>query len=182
MENKDRPPLAMRLRQLRESKGLTQKQAAEIIGVKQSTYNTYETGRQEPKLETLLLISEVFEKPVTWLAFGLSGFDDIHVNDIIRFLNDGKLNGLDRMIWLLRRFKLLDDEWERDPIDSTADYEVDVDIRITYGIYAGSTRDAEIVVGDYLTSLWNTLEKCGYKNTPVDAALQRPTVNVRKTS
>ena len=42
-----------RLRQLRTSKNLTQKDVAEFLGVDRTTYVKYETGASEPNFETL---------------------------------------------------------------------------------------------------------------------------------
>lgn len=53
-----------RLKELREAKSLTQSQVAEKIGISQQAYSLIETGQNTPSLETALLISNFFKKPV----------------------------------------------------------------------------------------------------------------------
>lgn len=45
--------LAERIKQIRENKGMTQKQAAALMGISQQAYSQYESGTREPKPETL---------------------------------------------------------------------------------------------------------------------------------
>lgn len=52
---------AENLRNLRKKRGLTQKQAAEIFGVSQSTYALYENGKREPSFDTLMHMADYFE-------------------------------------------------------------------------------------------------------------------------
>ena len=49
--------LAERIKQIRENKGMTQKQAAALMGISQQAYSQYESGTREPKLETLWRIA-----------------------------------------------------------------------------------------------------------------------------
>ncbi|GHU98108.1 hypothetical protein FACS1894211_01320 [Clostridia bacterium] len=46
---------------LRQSFGFTQKEAAQKLGIPYPRYNHYETGRNEPDLETLKAISRFFD-------------------------------------------------------------------------------------------------------------------------
>lgn len=55
------------LRNLRKKRGLTQKQAAEIFGVSQSTYALYENGKREPSFELLMQMADYFETPCDML-------------------------------------------------------------------------------------------------------------------
>lgn len=48
----------MKLRTLRESKGLSQKALADLVGVQQSSIGRYETGDQVPSFETVLALCE----------------------------------------------------------------------------------------------------------------------------
>lgn len=50
----------MRLKELRKSKGLTQKEFAQIINVAPTTYLGYEKELYEPNLETLKLIADYY--------------------------------------------------------------------------------------------------------------------------
>lgn len=58
-----RTVLGARLRQARESKGLTQAEAAEALGVGQSTLSDWETGESRPRDETIRHVLEVLGVP-----------------------------------------------------------------------------------------------------------------------
>ena len=45
------------LKEIRESKGVSQKELAEAVGIKPKTYNTYETLGAEPKIDDLKKIA-----------------------------------------------------------------------------------------------------------------------------
>lgn len=55
------------LLKLRKKAGLTQKSAAEMLGVKQSTISMWESGSSKPRIEMLLKISDVYNCDVTQL-------------------------------------------------------------------------------------------------------------------
>ena len=57
----------MRLKELRESKGLTQKEVAEIIGYSEISYARYEKGEREPDISTLCKLAEYFNVTVDYL-------------------------------------------------------------------------------------------------------------------
>ena len=57
----------MRLKELRESKGLTQKEVAEIIGYSEVSYARYEKGEREPDISTLCKLAEYFNVTVDYL-------------------------------------------------------------------------------------------------------------------
>lgn len=48
------------LKELRKSKKLTQKQVAEKLGIKYTTYNGYEKGINEPPMETIVRLTFLF--------------------------------------------------------------------------------------------------------------------------
>lgn len=50
-----------RLKEIRERKGITQKQVAEFLGRGVTTYANYETGRRDMDTETLVMLAEYFE-------------------------------------------------------------------------------------------------------------------------
>lgn len=58
---------AARLKWVRESKGLTQNQVAEKIGMSQSSYSKYEYNLREPNLETLSKLPAIVEQSVDFL-------------------------------------------------------------------------------------------------------------------
>ena len=47
----------MRLKEIRKSKGLTQKQIADYLGFNPSVYSRYEAGEREPSIPTLIQFS-----------------------------------------------------------------------------------------------------------------------------
>ena len=57
----------MRLKELRESKGLTQKEVAEIIGYSEISYTRYENGKREPDISTLCKLAEYFKVTIDYL-------------------------------------------------------------------------------------------------------------------
>ena len=57
----------MRLKELRESKGLTQKEVAEIIGYSEVSYARYENGKREPDISTLCKLANYFNVTVDYL-------------------------------------------------------------------------------------------------------------------
>lgn len=47
------------LKNVREQKGMSQKDVAEKIGVAKSTYSLYESGKREPNVQTIKKIADV---------------------------------------------------------------------------------------------------------------------------
>ena len=52
--------ISRKLRQYRESCGLSQKQVAQALSLSRSTYTKYETGETEPNLLTLVRIAAIY--------------------------------------------------------------------------------------------------------------------------
>ena len=67
-----------RLKQIRKSKKITQKQMAALIFVSERTYQNYELGVTEPSLSTLLKMAEVLTTSVDYL---LGRDDDTHLSN-----------------------------------------------------------------------------------------------------
>lgn len=59
--------LTDRLRELRESKDLYQKDIADSIGKEESTYSKYEQGTREPDIDTLIKIADFYNVTVDFL-------------------------------------------------------------------------------------------------------------------
>lgn len=57
----------MKLRQIRESKNLTQKQLAEVIGFSSSVYSRYENGSRQPSFDVLIKLADYLEVSVDTL-------------------------------------------------------------------------------------------------------------------
>lgn len=62
----------LRIKSLRESKGLNMKEAAKLLGIPYTTYVNYEKGMREPTSEMLIQIAELFGVSVDYLL-GRSG-------------------------------------------------------------------------------------------------------------
>ncbi|WP_043883799.1 helix-turn-helix domain-containing protein [Caldanaerobacter subterraneus] len=58
---------SQRLRQLREEKGLLQKDVAKILGITPSAYGYYEQGKREPSMEVLKKLSDFFNVSIDYL-------------------------------------------------------------------------------------------------------------------
>ena len=53
--------MGARIKELREGKGVSQKQLADKVGVKQHTISQYENNIRRPSYEALLLIAKIFD-------------------------------------------------------------------------------------------------------------------------
>jgi transcriptional regulator with XRE-family HTH domain len=62
----------MRLLEIRNSKGMTQKQLAEKLGVTIRTITNYENGSREPNIATLKELALIFDTSIDYLV----GFTD----------------------------------------------------------------------------------------------------------
>ena len=60
--------IAERLKLLRKEKKLTQTELGEKVGIKQSSYSDWETGKNEPSLEKLIVLADFFEVSLDWLV------------------------------------------------------------------------------------------------------------------
>ncbi|MEC6825000.1 helix-turn-helix transcriptional regulator [Photobacterium piscicola] len=69
--------MALRIKEAREWKGLTQVYMAQQLKVARQTYLDLETGKTEPKVRLLVEISELTERPLTWFIYGDLGLDII---------------------------------------------------------------------------------------------------------
>lgn len=96
----------IRLKQLRENKGLTQAELAKLVDISASSIGMYEQGRREPSQEVLLQFADFFNVSVDYIL----GRDKSNANtphspkdqrDLSEFLNnteimfDGELHQLD---------------------------------------------------------------------------------------
>lgn len=56
-----------RIKELRQSKGLTQVEVAKKVGVSNQAIHYFETGKRKPKMETWQKLADYFEVPVPYL-------------------------------------------------------------------------------------------------------------------
>ena len=59
--------IGKRLKELRKSENLTQKQLAERLGISRVNYTRYETNTVRPDYETLILIADFFDVSLDYL-------------------------------------------------------------------------------------------------------------------
>lgn len=59
-----------RLKWLREKSGLTQKFAAEKIGVKNNTLSSYESAKRQPDFTTLKKLADLYEVTIDYIITG----------------------------------------------------------------------------------------------------------------
>ena len=60
--------LKEKLKEIRKQHNLTQQKVAEHLGITQSTYAYYETGRNEPDLETLKKLADLYNCSLDYLV------------------------------------------------------------------------------------------------------------------
>lgn len=63
----DMKTFSNKLKELRVGAGLTQKQLAEKLNIRQQSYARYENGEGEPNLGTLVLIAKIFDVSIDYL-------------------------------------------------------------------------------------------------------------------
>lgn len=59
--------MIFRIREAREAAGISQSQLAERLGINATTLSGYETGRHDPKSDTLILIAEICHTSIDFL-------------------------------------------------------------------------------------------------------------------
>lgn len=59
-----------RLKNLRENKGLKQKEVAEKIGIKNNTLSSYESSKRQPDFNTLKELSKVYDTSIDYIITG----------------------------------------------------------------------------------------------------------------
>ena len=59
--------IKVRLRELREQKGVTQKEVAKAVGCTPTVYSRYERGEREPDISTLCSLADYFRVSIDLL-------------------------------------------------------------------------------------------------------------------
>lgn len=81
-----------RLRELRKSKSLTQKQLAEILGITKASISAYETSAKHPSVEVLIAICVFFQVPSDHML-GLSDVENFE----LYYLTDEQTSLIDEL-------------------------------------------------------------------------------------
>ncbi len=58
----------MRIKELREQRGFTQKQVADVLGCSPVTFLRYESGEREPNISRLIQLSDFFGVTIDYLV------------------------------------------------------------------------------------------------------------------
>ena len=66
--NQERFNMLENLRILRESRGYTQQQLADLVGVSRKSIQKYETSKYEPDIKTIIRFADVFDVSVDYLV------------------------------------------------------------------------------------------------------------------
>lgn len=103
-----------RLKQLRESKNLTQKNLAEILNLTQSTIAYYETGQKLPTIDNLLAIANFFSVSTDYLL-GINEYTDKYSSNVKPEVIEKDSNNLNKLLnkdysKLISYFERLDNE------------------------------------------------------------------------
>lgn len=84
----------MNLKKLRLEKGKTQSEMAHFLNVANGTYNTYETGKFEPKIETLKVLADYYNVSLDYLVgrewqndFGYLSLEQTNAINLLKELN-----------------------------------------------------------------------------------------------
>lgn len=72
-----RAHMAVRIRQAREYRDITQVKMAQHLNLARQTYLDIESGKTEPKVSSLVKIAEITGRPLNWLVYGETSCDDI---------------------------------------------------------------------------------------------------------
>lgn len=106
------------LKQLRIDAGYSQKQVYEMLGIRQSTFSAWETGRAEPSADMLLKLCKLYKVNDIFSAFGYDGYND-----------DGSICLNMNEIEIIEKYRDLDDHG-REMVDFTLEKEYDRSIAL----------------------------------------------------
>lgn len=65
--NSRKAGVAMRLRDIREDRDITQKELAEFLHIRQNTYSQYETGQRQLPVDTLVKLALFFNTSTDYI-------------------------------------------------------------------------------------------------------------------
>lgn len=102
-----------RIKQLRNSLGLTQQKFADRLGLKRQTIAAYEIGNIEPSDSTLLLICKEFGINKNWLLTGKGDMYDMPEDEtaaVVSDLLEEENPFYDLIVGIMKTYKKLDDK------------------------------------------------------------------------
>lgn len=81
----------MIIRELRKSKGISQKEMAELLEISRSTYTRYESGLRNPDVNTLIKIAKIFKVSTDYIL-GIENNEPILEDIMMRYRNLSPIN------------------------------------------------------------------------------------------
>jgi transcriptional regulator with XRE-family HTH domain len=100
-----RSAIAARLRAAREQAGLSQGQAAKLLGLQRPTVSEIEAGRRKVSAEEVTKFADVYDVSVSWITSADPEVPDPAVELAARELTKLKREDLDRVLHLLRTLR-----------------------------------------------------------------------------
>ena len=98
----------MKIREIREEKGLSQKELASKLGVSPTNIYNYEVGRTEPNIEMLVKIADILQVSIDYLLERSDDFGTITVNNTLTREEQRLLNAFNKLNDVTRE-KLIED-------------------------------------------------------------------------
>lgn len=150
--------LAMRLKEFRETLGLSQSSFAESIGLKQQTYSAYEKGSNKPPIDVIIKIAEKYNVSIDWLC----GFSNLlkkkitisTCSDILHLLFElGLIDGIElddgfsKVIYAPNEFPDFDSKYESFMMiyfDDTTINDALIKWKKMFDLYQNKTIDEEV--------------------------------------
>lgn len=79
---------AEKMKQLRRSRGMTQAELAEKLGLSASAIGMYEQGRREPELSVIMELCNIFNVPADVLLGTSPAQDCLEIKDVMQDIQD----------------------------------------------------------------------------------------------
>ncbi|MBN3523455.1 helix-turn-helix domain-containing protein [Paenibacillus apiarius] len=92
----------IRIAELREGKGWTQEELAELLGITRAALSHYEKDRRKPDFETLTKLADQFEVSIDYLVGRLSSPNGQATQEVLMFADGLELSDEE----LLKKFRL----------------------------------------------------------------------------
>ena len=129
------------LKELRINAGYSQKQVYDILGIRQSTFSAWETGRAEPSADMLLKLCKLYKVNDIFAAFGYDGYNEdgsiqlnIYEIDLIEKYRDLDDHGKDMVNTVLEKEHK---RWESEQKDNNI---IKLDTQEHFSVNAAHTR------------------------------------------
>ena len=100
----------LRIKFLRESKGLNMREAAKLLGIPYTTYVNYEKGSREPTSEMLIMLADFFNVSIDFLLGRSNDTSPVKVAPVLSVAPSSPASSIkDEEYEIIRKFRCLDD-------------------------------------------------------------------------